>query len=342
MTEPASGTVVPHHNREEDSDSVGILDRSIADDTPTPNYYLPDMKNTQLSEARKRAIQWGMNKNDYLVDCPEIEKYYGVSILLVDFRTGLCQLYNSGELENFPLQASEEPFSLPLLGKILASDTEKRATPAKLPGTHLTTILHEPLNKSQLQDRFQAFSELVGMHATNQIELQHAQLQPPKKMYREVSRYETRGRRMETRMDELLAVFMADNTLRETAGLKIYSLPKIIPINKSISTKIQADKYAVESYQEGVALLRSAFDDTGEPFKAVDTPLSTVNKVTDHQGRPTEAQTQATTTGQDCSSSPAFAMTTQVNENPLTVKTTGDQQTNSFIVPTMTTESRSC
>ena len=338
MSEPAIGSVVPHHNREEDNDSVDILEGPIDDNMPTPDYYLPDMKNTQLSEARKRAIQWGSNRDEYLVDCPEIEKFYGVSILLVDFRRGMCQLFSGREPELFPLQASEEPFSLTLLEKVLASDAEKRITPAKLPGSKLTTVLHKPLDKSQLQDRFQAFSDLVGMHAENQIKLQHVQLQPVEKMYREISRLETKGRRIETRMDELLAVFMADNTLRDLEGLKTYSLPKINPINKDISTKIQANKYAVESYQEGVALLRSAFEDNREPFKAVSTPLSTADRVTDRQDRPTEVQTQATVTGRDRSSSPTFNL--QGNKNPLTIRTMGEQQINSFIVPTMATKPR--
>ena len=75
-------------------------------EAPTPTLYLPDMKNTTLTEAKKRAIQWGPNASEYLVECPGIEQYYGDGTLLVDFTTGSCQLYMGGELENFPLQAS--------------------------------------------------------------------------------------------------------------------------------------------------------------------------------------------------------------------------------------------
>ena len=144
----------------------------------------------------------------------------------------MCHLFVGGNLEDFPLQAAEDPFPIPLLGKILASNAEKQTSLANLPGANLTTILDEHLNKSQLEDRLQAFSELVGMFTANQISLQHAQLQPKEKMYHEVSRYETKTRRLETRMDELIAVFMADNSERELASLKMYPLPKIIPINK--------------------------------------------------------------------------------------------------------------
>ena len=77
------------------------------------------MKNTTLAEAKKRAIQWGPNPSEYLVECPGIEQYYGDDTLLVDFITGSCQLYMGGEVEDFPLQASESPFPLTLLEKIL-------------------------------------------------------------------------------------------------------------------------------------------------------------------------------------------------------------------------------
>ena len=87
------------------------------------------------------------------------------------------------------------------------------------------------------------FAKLVGMYAANQISLQHAQLLPRELSYREISKYETRSRRIETRMDELLAVFTHDNYLREAAGLRKYPLPKINPINKEITSKTQAEKY---------------------------------------------------------------------------------------------------
>ena len=50
--------------------------------TPIPTLYLPDMKNTTLAEAKKRAIQWGNNTDEYLVECPGLEKYSGDSTLL--------------------------------------------------------------------------------------------------------------------------------------------------------------------------------------------------------------------------------------------------------------------
>ena len=121
MAEPANaGHVVPPHEKEgkgvQLNDSAEILATS-------PDYYLRDMENACISDARKRAIQWGPNKYKHLVDCPGIGKFYGETTLLVNFLTGMCQLFVGGELENFPLQAAEDPFPIPLLGKILASDS---------------------------------------------------------------------------------------------------------------------------------------------------------------------------------------------------------------------------
>ena len=226
-------------------------------EAPTPSLYLPDMKNTTLTEARKRAIQWGPNTDEYLVECPGIENYYGDGTLLVDFTTGSCQLYMGGELENFPLQASESPFPLTLLEKILKSDAKQCISTADLPGTGLSTIINEPLTWDQLGCRTEIFAKLVGMYAANQISLQHAQLLPRDISYREISRYETKSRRIETRMDELLAVFTHDNYLREAAGLRKYPLPKIIPINKEIASKPQAEKYSEEAHKEAKAIAKS-------------------------------------------------------------------------------------
>ena len=171
----------------------------------SPTLYLPDMKNTTLAEAKKRAIQWGNNMDEYLVECPGIEKYYGDGTLLVDFTDGSCQLYMGGELENFPLQASENPFPLSLLEKILVSDAKQRIVTADLPGTGLSTIINKPMIWDQVGCRTEIFAALVGMYASNQISLQHASLLPKKQAYKEISKYETKSRRIETRLDELTA-----------------------------------------------------------------------------------------------------------------------------------------
>ena len=253
------------------------------------------MENTTLAEAKKRAIQWGPNTNEYLVECPGIEQYYEDGTLLVDFTTSSCQLYMGGELENFPLQASESPFPLTLLGKILQSDAKQRISTADLPGTGLSTIINEPLAWDQLGCRTDIFTQLVGMYAANQISLQHAQLLPKEISYREISRYETKSRRIETRMDELLAVFTHDNYLREAAGLRKYPLPKVIPINKEITSKYQANKYSNEAYEEAKVIAKAAFDDKGEAFKATENILEpTETNVTDHPSCPSVVQVQTT------------------------------------------------
>ena len=253
----------------------GTEDTVVPTPTPIPTLYLPDMKKTPLAEAKKRAIQWGNNTDEYLVECPEIEKYYGDGTLLVDFTDGSCQLYMGGELEAFPIQASENQFPLSLLEKILVSDAKQRIVTSDLPGTGLSTIITKPMTWDQVGCRTEIFAELVGMYASNQISLQHASLLPKKQVYKEISKYETKGRRIERRLDELLAVFTQDNYLREAAGLRRYPLPKINPINKEITTKLQAERYSEEAHEEAKRIAKTAFNDKGEPYKATENILET-------------------------------------------------------------------
>ena len=316
---------------------------------PTPTLYLPDMKNTTLAEAKKRAIQWSPHPSEYLVECPGIKQYYGDGTLLVDVITSSCQLYMGGELENFPLQASESPFPLTLLEKILKSDAKQRISTADLPGTGLSTVVNKPLTWDQLGCRTEIFAELVGMYAANQISLQHAQLLPRDIAYREISKYETKGRRIETRMDELLAMFTQDNYLREDAGLRKYPLPKLNPINKEITSKAQAEKYSDESHEEAKKIQTAAFDEDGEAFKATDNILETAAATaTDRPSRYTTSLPPATRRGStttatcraDRDSSPAFVLDTERSQTPLMVRTSGDTPSGSFIVPTLATDGR--
>ena len=92
----------PARNEGNTGEGAAVNTEGTEAPTPTPKLYLPDMKNTTLEEAKKKAIQWGTNKDEYLVECPGIEKYYGDGTLLVDFTDGHCQLFMGGELERFP------------------------------------------------------------------------------------------------------------------------------------------------------------------------------------------------------------------------------------------------
>ena len=336
-------------SREDGNTTTEDMEETMAP-TPTPTLCLPDMKNTTLKEARKRAIQWGPNTDEYLVECPGIEKYYGDGTLLVDFTDSSCQLYMGGELENFTLQASENSFPLSLLEKILKSDAKQRITTADLPGTGLSTIINEPMTWDQLGCRTEIFAELMGMYAANQISLQHAQLLPRELSYREISKYETKSRRIETRMDELLAVFTQDNYLREAAGLRKYPLPKIIPINKEITSKFQAKKYSDEAHEEAKEIAKAAFIDVGEPFQATDNILETAaTNATDRPSRHTTLLPPATrvdvmataTSHASRDPSPAFMLDTEASRAPLTVRTL-EPTSGSFIVPTIVTNGRNC
>ena len=162
----------------------------------------------------------------------------------------------------------------------------------------------------------------------NQISLQHAQLLPKDISYKEISRYETKSRRIETRMDELIAVFTQDNYLREDAGLRKYPLPKINPINKEITSKIQAEKYSEEAYEEAKAIQKAAFDENGDALKATNNILETAAATTTDRLScyttllPMATQRESTTTATSHvsrDSSPAFVLDTERSQAPLTV-----------------------
>ena len=211
------------------------------------------------------------------------------------------------------------------------------------------TIINEPLRWDQLGCRTEIFAKLVGMYAANQISLQHAQLLPKEISWGEISGYETKSRRLETRMDKLLAVFTHDNYLGEAAGLRKYPLPKIIPINKEITSKIQAEKYSEEAHEEAREIAKTAFNNKGEPFKATDNILETaVANASDRPSRYTTSRPPATrvdmtATATSCAgrdSSPTFMLDTKSSQAPLTVHTSGDTPSGSFIVPTLATNVR--
>ena len=82
------GAVVPQPIENEEEGAQ--LNISMETFTPPPDYYLPDMENTCVSEARKRAIQWGPTEYNYLIDCPGIGRFYGETTLLVNLQNGTC------------------------------------------------------------------------------------------------------------------------------------------------------------------------------------------------------------------------------------------------------------
>ena len=102
----------------------------------------------------------------------------------------------------------------------MSGNAAHRAAPVDLPGGSYTTIINEPLDKFDLDKRLDAFAKLATMYAKNQIFLQYAQLLPRDQRYLKIGKYEVKGQRTGTRMDELLAVSYTDNSLREVADMK--------------------------------------------------------------------------------------------------------------------------
>ena len=74
----------------------------------------------------------------------------------------------------------------------------------------------------ELDERLNAYAELVGRYARNSVSLEHAHMvnRGSAAGYSEVAKYELRGRKISNRMAEILAVIMQDNAYREQANTK--------------------------------------------------------------------------------------------------------------------------
>ena len=77
--------------------------------------------------------------------------------------------------------------------------------------------------------------------------------------YQNVAKYELRGRKISNRMDEILAVIIQDNTLREQAMFQTYPRPSINPINQLISSPAEADRIAAAAQKEADDIMAIAY-----------------------------------------------------------------------------------
>ena len=150
-------------------------------------------------------------------------------------------------------------------------------------------------------------------------------------------------------MDEILAIIMQDNAYREQAKIKTYPTPTTNPVNQLITSPVEADKIAEAAQREADNIMAIASPSRPEP------PLAKIDTVTPQIAQsvpPTAPSASTVTTATNCldhgrqprSTSPAFVMNTIPDNqpgpktNPIHVVNTGqDENTNSFITPTLAT-----
>ena len=234
-----AGNAVPQHQDTEEENQQP-QDEETGDTevvTPTEEMYLPDLDNTPLSQALKDGIAWGM-EDEVMVECPKLKQYFGVDTLLVQALSGRVRLYFNNELKTFPIHCSKTKFSPSLLDKALKGVEKQRATPKNLPGEDWAQKIKKVLSRMDLDKRLDAYAELCGMYARNSVTLEHCHMinTGTSDDYQNIAKYELRGRKISNRMDEILAVIMQDNTLREQAMFQTYPRPSISPINQLINS----------------------------------------------------------------------------------------------------------
>ena len=75
-------------------------------------------------------------------------------------------------------------------------------------------------------------------------------------------------------MDEILAIMMQDNAYREQAKIKTYPTPTTNPVNKLITSPVEADKIAEAAQRESDNIMTMVFPSGPEP------PLAEMDTVT--------------------------------------------------------------
>ena len=267
-----AGNEDPQHQHPEDHQE----DETGNEDAPAPTeMYLTDLDNTPLSQALKNGIDWGM-EDEVMVECPKLKQYFGVDNFLIQRTSGRVHLHTKDEDKTFPISCSRTKFPIPLLKKALEGPEQQRATSKDLPGEDWPQKIKTILQRMELDNRLDAYAELVGRYARNSVSLEHVHMVSigSTEGYYEVAKYEIRGRKISNRMDEILAIMMQDNAYREQAKIKTYPTPTTNPVNQLITSPVEADKIVEAAQREADNIMAIAFPSGSEP------PLAEIDTVT--------------------------------------------------------------
>ena len=162
---PEQNDAIPdqHENEDRSTDSE-------TEEAPLGELFLPDLNNTPLSEAVTRGFIWGSSA-DIIVECPKLDQIFRVKTLLVNPLSGKTKLYNRGQVDDLPVSCACQKFKETLLTTVLTDIAAQRERPLTLPGDRWQITLHESLDATSLDKRLGAFSDLVSMHARNQLDV---------------------------------------------------------------------------------------------------------------------------------------------------------------------------
>ena len=342
----------PQHQETEDDHQEPQDDKTGDTDTvpPTVEMYLPNLDNTPLSQALKNGFDYGL-EDEVMIECPKLKQYFRVDTFLVQRTSGWICLYTHDEVKTFPISCSRTKFSPSLFDKALRGAEKQRATPKDLPGEDWPWKIKTVLSRRQLDQRLDAYAELVCRYARNSVSLEHTHMvnRGSDDGYLEIAKLELRGRKISNRMDKVIAVIMQDNAYRQQGQFQTYPRPTINPINQMITSPAEADKIGAAALQEVKEIMTVAFPSGTQPPVAT---ADTATTQTAHSVPPTAttATTAATVADHmDCGkqprpASPSFTMNAIPENHPgamanplLTVNMGNDGNMNSFITPTLVT-----
>ena len=153
-----------------------LEDKTGDEDTAAPTeMYLPDLDNTQLSQALKNGLDWGM-EDKVMVECPKLKQYFGVDTFLVQRISGRVCLHTKDEDGTSPISCSKTKFPISLLKKALEGGEQQRATPKDLQGEDWPWKIKTILGRMEPDRRLDAYAELVSRYARNSFSLEHAHM----------------------------------------------------------------------------------------------------------------------------------------------------------------------
>ena len=125
-----AGNEDPQHQQPEEHQE----DETGNENTAAPTeMYLPDLDNTQLSQALRNGLDWG-TEDEVMIECPKLKQYFRIDTFLIHKTSGQIPLHTKDEDETFPISCSKTKFPIPLLEKALERAEQQRATPKDLPG----------------------------------------------------------------------------------------------------------------------------------------------------------------------------------------------------------------
>ena len=225
-----------------------------------PLLYVPDLANTVLSEAIKDGMQVGNSGTEYIIPTPLLEDIVGIDRLKVSFPEGELETCSVPPLD-FVTKCQPTPFNLQLLTSALKDMRKENPELQYLAGNDWRPTHTRYLQREELKDRLNAYTELSDKYAKSVIELDAAQLiLDTDERHKIEYSLELLLQCITNRLDEILNILARDNMLRKRGKKGVYTLPRINPRAANLNSTEDAQKLGREIQDDVMEILHYAFN----------------------------------------------------------------------------------